>query len=79
MDYESGDDQDGLVRLPDSEIRNRLALVRQQHLDLSAAVEALETMPTPNQLQIMRLKKQKLGLRDQIARLESALTPDIIA
>lgn len=73
------DNDNGPIRLPDAEIRNQLALLRQQHLDLSAAVEAMETMPLPNQVRIMRLKKQKLALRDQISKLESQLTPDIIA
>ena len=57
----------------------RLAELRQEHQDLDAAVQALEAMPLPNQLQIARLKKKKLVLRDQIAELEDELTPDIIA
>ena len=40
---------------------------------------ALTAKPLPDQLQIARLKKQKLALRDQITRLEDRLTPDIIA
>ncbi|HWA60207.1 MAG TPA: DUF465 domain-containing protein [Caulobacteraceae bacterium] len=60
-------------------IRARIADLRQQHQDLDAAVRALEGQPPCDQLQIARLKKKKLVLRDQITRLEDRLTPDIIA
>jgi hypothetical protein len=56
-----------------------LARLRQDHRDLDAAIAALETMGTPDRLQLQRLKKRKLGLRDRIAFLEDQLTPDIIA
>ena len=45
----------------------------------SDSVRALEALPRPDQLQIARLKKKKLALRDQIVLLEDQLTPDIIA
>ena len=65
---------------PDADtLRERLADLRQQHQDLDAAVNALETLTRPDQIQIARLKKKKLALRDQISRLEDLLTPDIIA
>jgi len=57
----------------------RLALLREEHQDLSAAVSALEGLPQPDMLQIARLKKKKLSLKDEISRLEDQLTPDIIA
>jgi hypothetical protein len=57
----------------------RLAELRLAHEDLGHAVEALEAQPRPDQLRIARLKRQKLALRDQIAAIEDALTPDIIA
>lgn len=60
-------------------IRLGLAQLRQAHQDLDAAVAALEARPQPDQLQIARLKKKKLILRDQIAKLDNRLTPDIIA
>jgi hypothetical protein len=60
-------------------IRLGLAQLRQAHQDLDAAVAALESRPQPDQLQIARLKKKKLVLRDQIAKLDNRLTPDIIA
>jgi hypothetical protein len=60
-------------------MRLRLALLKQEHMDLDAAVGALEAMAGPDQIQIARLKKKKLALRDEISRLEDQLTPDIIA
>jgi len=60
-------------------IRLGLAQLRQAHQDLDAAVAALESGAQPDQLQIARLKKKKLVLRDQIAKLDNRLTPDIIA
>jgi hypothetical protein len=57
----------------------QLARLRQEHQDLDAAVHALQETPLPDQLRIARLKKRKLSLRDQIARLENQLTPDLIA
>ncbi len=65
---------------PDIEaLRGRLALLKQEHKDLDAAVGALEALAGPDQIQIARLKKKKLSLRDEIARLDDQLTPDIIA
>ena len=57
----------------------RLAHLRQERQDLDDAIAALEARPQRDQLQIARLKKRKLLLRDQITRLEDGLTPDIIA
>lgn len=60
-------------------LRAQIAALREEHQDLDDAVRALEALPMPDQLQIARLKKKKLTLRDQIAKLEDRLTPDIIA
>jgi hypothetical protein len=57
----------------------RLVWLRTEHRDLDAAIEALRSVASPDQLQIARLKKRKLRLRDEIAMLEDALIPDIIA
>ena len=57
----------------------RLALLRMEHRDLDDAIEALRTSSAPDQLQLARLKKRKLRLRDEIALLEDQLIPDIIA
>lgn len=70
---------DELGPVPETAIRAELALMRQEHQDLDAAVRALEAQPRSDQLQIARLKKKKLILRDQIQTLEDRLTPDIIA
>jgi hypothetical protein len=53
--------------------------LREEHRDLDAAIEALRNAGQPDQLQVQRLKKRKLLLRDKVARLEDRLTPDIIA
>ena len=60
-------------------LRARLATLRVEHQDLDASVVALSAKPMPDQIQIARLKKKKLRLRDEIARLDDQLTPDIIA
>lgn len=75
----NADKDGGLFPLPNIEIRAKLVSLRQQHQDLDAAVTALEAQPMPDQLQIARLKRQKLALRDQIVILENQMTPDIIA
>jgi hypothetical protein len=61
------------------EIMLRLNLVRVEHRDLDAAIEALIENGAPDQLQLARLKKRKLRLKDEMMQLESALVPDIIA
>ena len=53
--------------------------LKQEHRDLDAAIEALSHLGTGDRLQIQRLKKRKLLLRDRLAFLEDQLTPDIIA
>lgn len=57
----------------------RLHHLRIEHRDLDAAIEAMRSTAAPDQLQIARLKKRKLRLRDEIAMLEDQLIPDIIA
>jgi hypothetical protein len=56
-----------------------LDALRQEHRDLDAAIEALQGAGAADQLQVQRLKKRKLVLRDRLTWLEDALTPDIIA
>ena len=58
---------------------SRLVRLRLEHRDLDAAIEALRATPAPDQLQLARLKKRKLRLRDEIKLLEDQLIPDIIA
>lgn len=60
-------------------MRKRLAALRIEHRDLDAAIDALTASGSTDQIQIARLKKRKLLLRDQMVMLEDYLTPDIIA
>ena len=69
----------GCCDVTEDEMRKRLALLKTEHRDLDAAIEALRQSGSTDQLQIARLKKRKLGLKDQITLLEDALLPDIIA
>ena len=63
----------------DSALRYKLAQLKQEHRDLDDAIVALETTEERDQLRLTRLKKRKLGLKDEIARIEDQLLPDIIA
>lgn len=63
----------------DIAIERRLADLREEHKDLDDAIRALEERFQPDMLQIARLKRKKLALKDEIGRLEDLLTPDIIA
>jgi hypothetical protein len=71
--------QDNHSDADQSEIRLELERVRLEHRDLEAAIDALMAVGSVDQLQIQRLKKRKLILRDRLAHLEDRLTPDIIA
>jgi len=66
-------------RVDDAQTRVRLDSLRIEHRDLDDAIAALALASTPDQLQMARLKKRKLRLRDEIALLEDLLIPDIIA
>jgi hypothetical protein len=61
------------------ELRVQLARLLQEHRDLDAAIEALQVSPGSDILQVQRLKKRKLVLKDRITFIEDQLTPDIIA
>lgn len=67
----------------EQELRKRLELLRSEHRDLDVAIDALIEAGKKNgfvdQLQIARLKKRKLQLKDRIAAIEDTLLPDIIA
>jgi len=60
-------------------LKTRLALLQQEHRDLDTAIGALTAQSAFDQLQAQRLKKRKLWLKDEIARLEDLIVPDIIA
>ena len=69
----------GVSGLTEDEMRKRLETLRIEHRDLDAAIDALSGTGAHDQLQVARLKKRKLRLRDQIALLQDYLIPDIIA
>jgi hypothetical protein len=60
-------------------IRDQIERLREEHRDLDAAIEALTFSGPADRLQLQRLKKRKLWLRDRMTRLGDDLTPDIIA
>ena len=62
-----------------TEMRVKLEELRSEHRDLDDVIQRLAETSPFNQLQIQRLKKRKLALKDQITKLESKLLPDIIA
>ena len=68
--------------IPDQEqldIERELSRLQIEHRDLDAAIAALEQIGGGDQLQIQRLKKRKLILKDRIISLSDRATPDIIA
>ena len=70
------------VRLTEDDImriRSRLAEIKLEHSDLDQIIERLSRDTTVEELQVKRLKKRKLYLKDQIANLENELIPDILA
>lgn len=69
----------GAVMIGINEMRVRLEELRSEHRDLDDVIRQLTETSPFNQLQIQRLKKRKLMLKDQIIQLESKLLPDIIA
>lgn len=62
-----------------AELNARLARLKEEHRDLDSAIEALASSVIADQVQLARLKKRKLRLRDEIALIEDQLLPDIIA
>ena len=63
----------------EEEVRQRLETLRIEHRDLDAAIDALTAAGGLDQLQVARLKKRKLRLKDQMSQLEDYLIPDILA
>jgi hypothetical protein len=68
---QSGNDPATLVR--------RLTELREEHRDLDVAIARMADDPSCNQLQLSRLKKRKLKLKDMIAYFENKLIPDLDA
>ncbi len=61
------------------ELHHKLQALRLEHGDLDAAINAMQVNPYTDQLQLRRMKKRKLQLKDAIARIESKLIPDLNA
>ncbi len=68
-----------MAQMDSDALRLQLAQLRQEHRDLDAAVEALASTANQDALQLQRLKKKKLMIKDRITALEDQLFPDIIA
>ncbi len=68
-----------MTETEEHELVEQLADLRLQHRDLDNAITSLEDSGVADQLQLTRLKKRKLHLKDEIARIEDLLLPDIIA
>jgi len=60
-------------------IQNKLAELRTEHRDLDDVIDRLTEDSSFNQIQVQRLKKRKLSIKDQISTLENQILPDIIA
>ncbi|MEE9209866.1 MAG: YdcH family protein [Kiloniellales bacterium] len=60
-------------------LRQRLAELKSEHRDLDDVIARISDTAPFDQIQVKRLKKRKLMLKDQIAKMESNLLPDIIA
>ena len=65
--------------MDEAQIIQRLGTLRTEHRDLDSAIDALRLLGSSDQLQLARMKKRKLALKDEIAMLEDQLIPDIIA
>lgn len=68
-----------MTKEEERDLREELARLHQEHRDLDAAILALQDTPGADILQVQRLKKRKLQLRDRISFIDDQLTPDIIA
>ncbi|MFN3592805.1 MAG: YdcH family protein [Thermaurantiacus sp.] len=67
------------TEVDEAELRARLERLREEHRDLDVAIAALAGVAAPDMLQLARLKKRKLRLKDEIAAIADLLIPDIIA
>lgn len=65
--------------MDEAELQARLERLREEHRDLDAAIAALAGVTAPDMLQLARMKRRKLRLKDEIAAIEDQLIPDIIA
>ena len=65
--------------MEDGELEAKLIALKQEHRDLDDAITAVSRAGTFDQLQVQRMKKRKLVLKDAIQQIEDQLLPDIIA
>lgn len=65
--------------MDDAELQARIAVLSEEHRDLDMAIEAVRGTPGHDQIQLARLKKRKLRLKDEIQMLHDLTVPDIIA
>ena len=63
----------------EEELRHQLEALRSEHRDLDDIIARIGEETPFDQLQIQRLKKRKLGLKDEMLKIESEMLPDIIA
>ena len=63
----------------EQQIKQQLAVLKQQHRELDLVIQDLTAQFNSNQIELKRLKKQKLYLKDAITRIESQLIPDLHA
>ena len=68
-----------MTREEERELNNELERLKQEHRDLDSAIDALLSASGYDRIQVQRLKKRKLQLRDRIGAVEDQLFPDIIA
>lgn len=68
-----------MPEMDEAQIRRWLEQLRTEHRDLDEVIARLAQDPSMDRLQLQRLKKRKLYLKDSIARLESRLIPDLDA
>lgn len=74
-----GESEGLAIDMDEAELQARMHTLTQEHRDLDMAIEALRVLPGHDQIQLARLKKRKLRLRDEIAVVNDWLIPDIIA
>ncbi len=72
-------ENDDVLKPDHFSLRAQLAELRQEHRELDVAIDAIQTAGSSDTLQLQRLKKKKLALKDRITVLEDSLRPDIIA
>jgi len=65
--------------MDEEDLKQKLIALKEEHRDLDDALTALNRVGTFDQVQLQRLKKKKLLIRDEISKIEGKLVPDIIA